>query len=381
MLWHVRRVRAQLGTGPGNREAHAILNFLEQNYSRESEAPAVTLTNPSAVAPGTGLSDCSALYGKAMSNVFGTFEELPCVPSTPPSMCQRVRGFMRGIFVTGTNGIGFLAVSPYRADNGGGKTVASFSAALYTAGAATPFAVAAGSAANLEVDFPYTLANFTNGMETRLVACGVRWRNISQASNVGGVTVALAAADDMDYTGFSYNTLMANPSSVVIPNAIQPLKIGEEQNTWSTLLWRPREMEGLDTLDGAAYTAQANTFSLLIACEAPSVAAVQVFEYEVVTFVEYSGIANNAGVITAVNSLSTSDADEVGLDRVLEGLQRAPLDLAAGSWAEQATVGIVDAVAHSDTTARTSELIEGSDGLGLGKVINMANSLLGYFLA
>lgn len=370
---YVARARARLSSK--DTEGHAVLDHIEYSSTEQSPAPvASTLSNAADAASGTGMSDCAALYAKAMCNPFGTFDTLPCVPCTPPLPSQRFKSLKRGTFVTGTAQNGFLLVAPYQSANNGNKTIATTT--TYAGSMSTAFASGASAPAAADPGFPFTSANLSNGVDTRLVACGVRWRNISAAGTVCGITAAVQISDDLSATDFTPNDILAMKDAVITPAALQPVKIGQEQNTWTTFLWRPKSMTSLDASVGGP-----NGAFTMVVLAIDDGTNQQTYEYELITFVEYSGVAVTGGVVTSTSSLVVSDADEVGLDRVLQGLQRAPLDLSAGSWAEQEAIGIVDAMAHSDTTARTTEALTGGGGLGIGKIVDIASSLLGFFLA
>lgn len=374
---HIARARAKLNPKhPSYKDQLATLAYLESTGARQ--ATPVTLTDADAVAKGTGLSDCAAVFGKAMSNPFGTYDMLPCVPCSPPAMSQRTYGLMRGTFSTGSGHCGWCLVAPFIADNVMTKVLAT--KPTYAGTTATLFATGATVSALVEPDFPYTFNQLTTGMEVRTVACGIRWRNITEAGKVGGMSAAYQGPDITNYTDYSPDNVLADRSSVVASNAVVPLKVGEEQNTWTTMVWRPRDEGSLDAEDSIDNPYNPNFTVFIVATDGGDP---QTFEFEVITFVEYSGVSVDAGTgaITYPAAQTMSDVDEVGMDRVLEGLQRTPLDLQAGAWAEQAVAGIVDSVAHSDTAARTSELIEGSGGMGLGKILGMANSLLSFFMA
>lgn len=355
------------------------LSFYERLASSRGESLGVTLANSSAASQGTGLSDCAALYAKAISNPFGTFEQLPCVPCTPPVETQRWCSKTRGTFGTGEAGYGSLVVAPYPPDNGTAKYC--YTNSSFTGATNIPIAAGVGSLAVADTGLPYTAANFANGMQARLVALGVRWRNITAAGQVAGICAAVQVEDDITANQLTFGQVITMPQAVVVPNVIQALKIGEQQNTWNTLVWRPRDMGSLDMYPDLQMAIDTNTNFTMIVVASSTADEPQYFEFEIVEFFEYTGIAISGGVVTGPPAITISDADAVGVDRVLAGAQRAPLDLAAESWAEQISVGIIDAVAHSDSSARTAEVLSGSAGFGVGQAISMANALMGYLLA
>lgn len=355
----------------------AELTHLSAMASMPAALP-TTLASASAAAAGTGLSDCAALLAKAVANPFGTFDELPCLPCTPPVESQRWKSLVRGVCSTGTEDVGFLCVAPYVSSYNVTKVYSTDG--TYARTDNQTMGLYAGVVETLDSQLGFPNSVFGTGMQSRLVALGIRWRNISVADEIGGDAAAIQVDDALNFTGFTPLQVMKAPSAVVIENFRRPEMTGESQNTWFTMLWRPQDMASIQ-FQPAAIGGSVNTnATIFIVFNAPS-GHPQTFEWEMVSFYEYTGIAESGGVITNPASLSVSHADTVGVDRVLEAVQRQPLDLTAESWAEQMAVGIVDAVAHSDTAARTTEALTGGDGMGLGKVIGMANSLLGFLLA
>jgi len=318
---------------------------------------------------GTGLSDCAAMYAKALSNPFGSFDSLPCVPMSPPTPTQRWQTTVRGSFITGSGGggYGFIAIAPFVAANNTSKYFYSGNLFVGTG----PATSGTGVVALPNTQLPYNATALGSGIVGRLVALGVRVRNISPGLQVGGVVVAVQVDDQQNVGNFTFDQLQALPDAVLVPQALA------DQNEWSMLAWRPFALSSLDWQPDDGVGSNANP-TMSIHCYAPSLTQQQTIEYEIVEFWEYQGQT------TSVNppNLVLSDADQVGFDRVLDAAQRIPRAPTPAEWQQQMAYGLVEAVAHSDSVARTIEDLVGGGrkggGLLGGALGGILKSLVGF---
>jgi len=317
-----------------------------------------------------GLADCSLGFAKAITNPFGSFDELPCVPATPPVESYKFRTYRRGTFTTGSAGWGYVAVAPFVPSSDTNKIFST--GAGFTLAKTSNFALStatAGVVVQGDTSLPFTSAAFTGGIQARLVGCGLRVRNISQAMNVGGILAVVQLADDNNVSSFNGNGLETFADTLMIPQVLQ------DQNAWTCLMWRPLENSSLDWLPDTSLAATQNA-TMVISATAPQAATTQTFEWEMVSFWEFAGQSSSQNL----PATTRSDADSVGLDRVLTASQRLPMTGLAEDWAAQMAHGVVDAMAHSDSAAKTVEDLVGGGGLSLGKIAGLVGELASFLL-
>lgn len=324
--------------------------------------------------PGAGLSKCAMLFAKAQSNPFGSFDELPCIPSSPPVETQKWRSLSRGSFTTNTAGIGFVLVAPLIACN----NVAS----IWTdkvAGAAPTFSKAGVDAnAGMKTTLPYPNADFSsadNFLTARLVGCGLRIKSTTQAMNVGGLAMGCRLPPGEDLTQYTFDQLLQQPQTVVCPQTL------DGQGEWLQLVWHPGDYSDISFSDSAvdysvgAIDQRAATMGFLV--QAPSVAVQQSYEYELMHFWEFSG----AYSAQALPEVTTSDDDPIGLARVLGASQVTPNSLTIKETVTDMANGVVDAMAHSDSAAKTVEDIMGVLGIDGNVVGKLVTGLASFLLA
>lgn len=315
---------------------------------------------------GTGLSDCAALYAKAQANPFGTFSVLPCVPCSPPTPTQRWKTINRGTFVTSSaDGTGFFEVCPYVCAQNTPKFSWS-SASTYAGG--SPAATGVGITNNPNGQLPYSASALGGGVQGRLVALGIRVRNITQALNVGGLLCVAQLGDQQNVNNFTFAALAALPDTSLVPQALSA------QGDWTQLSWRPMSMSSLDWQPDDGIGQNGSPTLIVFVKNAPAAAT---FEFECVEFWEFQGQTTS----TNPPFLTVSDADQVGFDRVLDAAQRIPTTPDAADWQKQMAYGLVEAIAHSDSVARTVEDLLGGGRRGggmLGSVGGILKSILGF---
>lgn len=342
--------------------------------NRRNESGTVNMSAPQSA--GTGLSGCAALYAKALSNPFGDFKELPCTPCSPPVQSQRWRGSTRGTFQTGTGNIGYVMVAPYVSNYDGAKINYTVSPTYTQVGSAKPLAGVLGEVPAMDPTLPYTTAQLNGGISSRLVGCALRVRDYANSGNVGGLLFGYQCDDAVTLANnLTFNQIMALPQDGIAAALQGPMKLGETENEWTTLVYRPQDMESLDFSPDNG-TPINNRYTMIIVALAPGV--VQTYEWELVSFYEYTGISLVGATLTAPTSLQASHADSVGLDRVLEAAQRLPLSMSPAEWVSQMAVGSVGAMANSDSAARTVEDLMGTDGLPTATVGKLIGNLIGF---
>jgi hypothetical protein len=315
-------------------------------------------------ARGTGLSNCALIYAKAMTNPFGEFPEYPCVPANPPVPSQRWRAVTRGTFAAGTNGQGFILVAPYDPRNSQITIWTTTTGFVGTTYSKTVGATVLGSS---RTSMPYSAGAFPGagspGVQGKLVSLGLRVRNIGQLVQIGGILLGTTVPSDTSLETLSFAQVQAYPGTCLVPQALT------DQSEWSELIQRPTDVTDLDYLD----TGVINVAGCLGFYYAGF--STNLFEYEIVEFWEFIGTAGSI----QVPEIQESHGDEVGLGRVLEAVQEMPVSLLGRDIQKQTAEGIVDAFAHSDSTARTVEDLLGFVGLPMSAVSGMVSSLVKSF--
>lgn len=332
-----------------------------ESFADVAASPAGLTDGP----PGTGLSGCAASYAKALTNPWGAFDDLPCVPLAPPTQTQKWRTLMRFNVQTGTNSYGYFMCAPYISSNNTAKYAMTTNA--YTGGASTvPATSGTGVVSAFNTQLPYTAANMAAGMSARLVALGIRSKNVTQLMNIGGSIVA-GQIDDQGNAVGGY--------SPVVVTALSDFVYTEgRREGWAILNWRPFGATSLDWMPDDNLTQNAN-WTMMFVFTAPAASAVQTWEVEVVEFWEYQGVA--PGTI-APPELTMTDADQTGTDRILSAAQRLPLTLDAHDWDAQMAHGVVEAMAHSDSVAKTVEDLTGLAGLPVKTAVDLVGSLMAF---
>lgn len=318
----------------------------------------------------TGLSDCALLLAKGYANPFGKFEDLPCVPCTPPQASFRERVVTRSTATTSssTAATGSITIIPIV---GGNNTQSIFYTNSSYVGAGSPFPKTGTGVASSTRTLKFAQSSFDD-VQGRLVALGLRVRNITKLANVEGVLRGLVLESDDDISTHTEALIAIDPRLTLAPQSFA----SPDAEGWYTLIWRPMDQSDLDyhggSEDFAFPTVPSMGFSWTQSAGNP-----QTYQWEVVEFWEYIGesVANSV----APGGLTDSHSDPVGLSRVLEGIQTNPLTLAAEDWQKHSAQSIVDAIAHSDSVAKTVEALAGVAGLGDSPIVKLAGSLLGFF--
>jgi hypothetical protein len=316
---------------------------------------------------GTGLSRCAMFYAKALSNPWGEFEMLPCVPADPPMPTYRFRAITRGQFVTGTTGFGFVGVKALDPRNDVNTIFTSSSAY-----ASDIFATAGtGVVPAKRTSLPFASTPFTDGVQARLVSLGLRVRNASKTSFIGGYLGGIQIAD-----GEALN-LMSNAQ--VQADALTDLII-QTFNTpgqWTSLIYRPTDQDSLNMIPSPG-VALSSSMNFGFFAQAPSAVAAdaQTYQWELVEFWEFQGESPSANV--RVPELQLSDSDPVGLSRVLAAAQQPPASLDTEAWTNQMASSVVEAMAHSDTVSKTIEDLMGLAGVPLPAVSELVRNMTAF---
>jgi hypothetical protein len=263
--------------------------------------------------PGPRWNDTSSLSAAVTNYVCALvdpFEAEPCtVPNQPPLMTRPCKYWAKGTFstspVAGANDTGFVVMCPIDGMFNDGDFVFTNSNALAvpnvdltTAGAQTPFFSNA--------DYPF--ADFgATAKSGRVVACGLRVRNITPSFSKGGQCGGLAEPSHGSLSGFTLTGLDAYQESA--------RHGGRDLNSWIELLWRPVASGDMDFSYAAVAPTAPDGFSLGFIVVAPA-GSPQTYEFEAYLICELQG--------QLVTSKTFSIADSKGYDAVANTLVAAP---------------------------------------------------------
>lgn len=352
---------------PPVRLAQRTIGAPQSSFSRNPSTRGLT-SGPM----GVGLSSAAMQYAKAMCNPFGEFEELPCIPSSPPAETYRFRALQRFSFTTGTAGYGFVSMDPTQPAND--QPYVNYTGATY---GGTGFAEAPGTGISQQpnLKLPYDAASFAVGQSTftfRLVAAGLRIRNVTQALNVGGMLLGIRLPGDEEnsVSQLSWADTASSPYAVLLSSSL------DKQADWKTLVWVPTNTAQLTLSNVNEGTNFIPTLGFL--AQAPAVSTPQTFEVETIQFFEFGGQYKDTAIPAELSlpSVEVSYADSVGLDRVLHGATYLVPALTTEENVENLANGVVEAFAHSDSTAKTVEDLLGSVGKSLLSASKLAGTLI-----
>lgn len=323
--------------------------------------------------PGVGLSDCSLVYARALVNPFGEFEELPCIPSSPPAETQRWRSLTRGSFQTGSAGTGFVTYQPQNPVNNANSVNSTTSA--YAGSGAYTFGVGGVTASN-RATLPYAVTDFSGAgdfLEARLVASAIRIKSYTNALDVGGLMYGTRLPSGETLQGRTIANLLQNPLTVIEAVTL------DHQDEWRYLIWCPGDAGDLGFFDSNVNYAigaggEFDSFQLGFMVQASDPAKPQLFEWEIMEFWEFSG-SNSA---RSMPEVTRSHADPVGLARVLEGACTLPTTLTIEEAADTMAANVVEEMAHSDSAAKTVEDLLGGVGKTITSTMKMAESLAAF---
>jgi len=284
-----KQVQAKPKTQPSGRsrrsEARARdLARGDQDFTREGFSP---------------LSPAATAYGEAIAN---PFDAAPCgIPNTPSLLTRKTKYWTKGTFTTSTDpaalGVGYVAVNPFAG-------MANDSQWVRTSVPANPNPaidlVAVGETVGYNSNSEYTLASFgPQFAQKRVVACGLRIKNITANIQVGGKVIGLTEPTHASLSGFGEGGLNAFLETGILSGEAlrKPLK----------LLWYPTDTN--DTNMTSAFPADnaQNGSCMAFLCVAPS-GLPQTYEFEAYIIAEIQG--------QNVTSKDLSIADSTGFEAV-----------------------------------------------------------------
>jgi hypothetical protein len=239
------------------------------------------------------ISPCTSYYVKALTNPFGKFKELPCIPDVISLPSYKFMARTRGSFVIGLLGTGFVGVKPFTPYNDLPTTETTTGA--YNSGFYIPFpqpGVVQGNNNSPFLSIPPTAPP----LEFRLVGCGVR-----------------AAYQGSEFQRSGLVVLHREPGNGAIPAGSNSVNLLENYTTSQAPAIRAYESVNYrpDTPNQLGYTVpnlgQATTLLIFVEGGTPGT----VWNYEVIQFFEMIGNRQN---------MTASHADPVGMGAALAAL-------------------------------------------------------------
>jgi len=267
------------------------------------------------------------------------FHSEPVATSFPYQTHVRVeKAYARGTFITSTNdGWGFIRATPVAASSG------LTGAINWSPGAATAHDAFTGgtNVSNLNGSFAST-AFGVDTLNSRIISCGLRVRNITTLLNRGGTLFALRSANDQGLgTAVSFNTLISDLDAS--GNSWRASTSGDK---WEYLSWAPRTDDQYSSFSTSftGYTVQGTTMTappIAFVASAPGFAIQQTYEWEYVVHYE---ILDGVGTLMQGHVRGTPHSDLPECLQAVYALSRKPE--VAGNEASNRIAGyIADAVA------------------------------------
>lgn len=155
---------------------------------------------------------CVKHYFRALTDPFTT-EAGACMPCDLfPLPSAKLKTFVRGRFVLGTSGVGFIGAAPVLANDAFCAAMTTSTSAL-TQGAALNSATFQSSA--MMTQLPYSTANLsgTQTIHGRIVGAGLRVKYVGSLMNTNGVVVSYEDPDHMDALRLSYDQISSSTST------------------------------------------------------------------------------------------------------------------------------------------------------------------------
>jgi hypothetical protein len=283
------------------------------------------------------LSECARKYARVLEDPFSG--GVACVPTLTnfPTMKHSFR--TRGTVTTSsTSGMGFVTMNPYfmlfNDTNALYQSNSTYTGSVISTGVATGI-TAAGS------NSPYTSIQNGTQVKGRLVAAGLRVRNVTALLSRGG---SLAAAESLNHT--SLDTL--NYTNLLLMDTAGTLDAS--LGSWQSVVWHPQDEDELDFIQNTDTGAPPfNAYTLGFIMTAPTVATVQNYEWEAYAVFEAKG--------QLVHGLTPSLSDPQGLAAVQNAVMpvenRKPTSLNTAWKAAQSIYRAVKFIAGVYATYRT----------------------------
>jgi len=231
-----------------------------------------------------------------------------CVPtiSAVPSMKNTARAFFN--MVTGTTGTGAVVIAPFSccfndtiSATPTSPTVAAIATTAAYSGSTIPNYTSSGVAIG-STNSMFATTQSESAVEVRLVACGLRVRNVTPLLNRGGSIIGVETPAHDDITNQTFGQV----------NAYDQSGLGDASGNWNAVTWHPIRQSEYDFFNGAFIGSNntevaTNRHCLAFVATAPP-STPQTYEVEIYVVFETVG--------DACHGLTPSESDPVGMASV-----------------------------------------------------------------
>lgn len=246
---------------------------------------------------GNQLSECAKAYAKVQFDPFNTrFEnELPCIPDQQDVPSMKFSTFQRGNFNVGTEGYGFIVISPYALGNDIPNI--AYSNNTYAGSTITNNSATTGVIHQNNLRFPFSSAAMP---ACRVVASAIRIRYSGTELQRGGLIIGCA-------------TLDASSTDNIIGRNLSDLSSRPESGSftvtrsWKGLGFRPSQIPVYNSATNTIATNGNGKMGFIVYGE-----DALPYEYEVINYYEAVSSAGN----NFITNTSRSHSDMVGLSWV-----------------------------------------------------------------
>lgn len=154
-----------------------------------------------------GLMGCTRKYAASLIDPSGDASRGACVPFGFPMPSQKARAWVRGTFLTGTTGTGYILYTPTIAND---QVAVAYTTATSVGSPANVLSAFTNLASAVQSKLPYSTAQLavTNSVEGRFVSGGLKVRYIGPQQSCGGFTLALEDPDHVTLNGETGNQLL-----------------------------------------------------------------------------------------------------------------------------------------------------------------------------
>lgn len=247
-----------------------------------------------------GLSHCALNYAHALEAPFH-FHGEACIPDLYAVPSKKVRAVMKYEFSTGVNGFGyFTSVMQDKCNN---LTPIRWTDATFT-GVNTFVITGAGVNTAQYTKLPYSSTAFaastSDGIRGRVVALGLRIRDIGPSLYAGGKIIALRHPENRDMSGLTVDDILSYEESRTYPVT----------KDWTYLNYRPVRPEEYQYSENGP-TDAGNLFGhmgfFITGTQNASGVGPRSFEAQVCVFMEYLG---------KIDNITRTHADVVGMSQI-----------------------------------------------------------------
>jgi hypothetical protein len=286
-----------------------------------------------------------------------------CIPDLHAVSSKKARVLTRGTFETSaTTGVGWITVNPWRADTT--VRLGSKTSSTYAGNASTPLStVDIGVVSYIGTKFPYPASSWgVDGISHRIVGVGLRVRYTGIELYRGGRAVMLRSPDNKPLIG---NDSVA---SVFGYSQAKTFPVTEQ---WVMVAYkpvRPGEFEYSANAGTAGASSDDSLFFGVTGTAGPSNASA-IFEFEVITHVEYIG---------EIDNITKSHSDIVGMSEIRNATMQDRPTRKEGKTLWERVVDIGSNVLHSASPMVHDAISQGVTQSFMTGLLQSGKNALGY---